>query len=287
MPLYQEKWVKDALDAADAAVVSKDYGKLVAALNVIPSDLFLLVYFDRPAAWPNLVNWLPHFPPESDQVLWAGNSGLYLMQQASTFLDDVFSAYGPYDPQKIRVLDYGCGWGRMLRLLYRRVRVDNLFGADPWEPSFDRCRKFNVHANFGKVDYIPTSLPFEGKFDIAYLFSVFTHISDESQKAVLKTLRGGIADDGLVAVTIRQANYWPNTAWPDEAHRAKMLTKHLEEGFAFLPHGVEPGSHQTLHYGDTSQTIEYINAEWKDWKVQSVNWRMIDEYQATVYLRPN
>ncbi|MBO9709813.1 MAG: class I SAM-dependent methyltransferase [Caulobacter sp.] len=287
MPIYQEKWIKSALDAADSAVLANDNGKLVDALSIFPSDLFLLIYFDRPAAWPNLARWLPHFPPEEDQRLWAGNSGLYLMQQASVFIDDLFAAYGAYNPRTVRVLDYGCGWGRMLRLLYRRASIDNIYGADPWEPSFERCRQFNVHANFGKVDYIPTKLPFDGKFDIAYLFSVFTHISDESQKAVLKTLRPQMADDGLLAVTIRQANYWPKTAWPDEALRMKLMEQHLREGFAFIPHGVEPGSHQTTHYGDTSQTLDYINAEWTDWKVQSVNWRMIDECQWTVYLRPN
>lgn len=30
------------------------------------------------------------------------------------------------------------------------------------------------------------------------------------------------------------------------------MEQHLREGFAFIPLGVEPGSHQTLHYGETS-----------------------------------
>lgn len=156
---------------------------------------------------PNLARWLPHLPSEEDQKLWAGNSGLYLMQQASVFIDDVFNAYGAYDPRTVRVLDYGCGWGRMLRLLYRRASVDNIYGADPWEPSFERCRQFNVHANFGKVDYIPTRLAFEASSTSSISFR-FTHIGDESQKAVLRTLRPQTTDDdGLLAVTIRRANY--------------------------------------------------------------------------------
>ncbi len=285
MPLYQERWVARCLDVAEEALASGREDDVAVALAPLPSEFFLLLYFDRPKEWPKLSAWLPALPSEGDQRLWAGNSGLYLMHQASLFLDDVFAAYGR-SPLDAKVLDYGCGWGRMIRLLYNRVKLSNIHGVDPWGPSFDRMAAANVHATLGEVDYIPEKLPFDKKFDVIYAFSVFTHISARSQNAVLKVLRRHIADDGLLAVTIRQANYWPNTAWPDEARRKELLEQHLKEGFVFAPHEVTEGSHQTSDYGDTSQTAEYIEREWTEWKLERLGWRMADEYQAVAFLRP-
>ena len=32
-----------------------------------------------------------------------------------------------------RVLDFGCGWGRVIRLLYKYVPYENIFAVDPWD----------------------------------------------------------------------------------------------------------------------------------------------------------
>ena len=40
-----------------------------------------------------------------------------------------------------RVLDFGCGWGRLTRLLARDVEPGRLFGCDPVEAILDQCRR--------------------------------------------------------------------------------------------------------------------------------------------------
>ena len=39
-----------------------------------------------------------------------------------------------------RVLDYGCGWGRLVRFLARDVPQGSLYGCDPVEAILDVCR---------------------------------------------------------------------------------------------------------------------------------------------------
>lgn len=285
MALLQENWVRGALDAADLAAKEQRFDHIVDALRPLPADLFLLLYFDCPPQWASLRAWLPPLPAEKDQVRWAGASGLPLMQYAANFVDDLFAQYGNRKARP-KVLDYGCGWGRLIRLLYNRIPVSDIYGVDPWEPSFDRLREFGVHGNFGKVDYVPDGIPFTETFDIVYLLSVFTHISERAQKAILGAIRNRIADDGLLALTIRQANYWNVATWPPEPRRRDALETHLNDGFVFLAHDHSDRDHQTGDYGDTSLTIDYIRDEWKDWKLERVGWRMSDEYQATVFLRP-
>jgi len=243
------------------------------------------LYFDHPQDWPSLSAWLPKLPPEEDQRRWAGNSGLYLMHQACLFVDDIFAQIQK-PTLDLKVLDYGCGWGRLIRFLYNRVRLSNIYGVDPWPPSFDRMAATGVHGQFERVDYIPKTLPFREKFDLVYLFSVFTHVGERSQRAILDLLRRHIAEDGLLAVTIRQANYWQSAAWPDQVTRETLLADHFQSGFAFVAHGSSEDGHQTDDYGDTSQTIDYIRRVWTDWRLERVGWRMADEYQIVAYLRP-
>lgn len=289
MGMLQEAWVQDAFAAADNAAKAGDDAGVTRALRVLPSELYLLLFFDPlDGRFPHLKGWLPPLPSEDDQRLWAGNSGLYLMQQGNVFVDRMFETYGRgrkvnYD--KLRVLDYGCGWGRLMRMLYRYVPASSITGLDPWPPSLERCRQTGVHGELKQIDYVPTSLPVKGPYDIIFTYSVFTHISERSQAAVLRAMRGVIKGDGLLALTIRQRNYWEQAPDLDADERKALLDAHERNGFAFHRHSDED-TDRAADYGDTSETLDYIQRTWKDWRIIETDWRLIDEFQTYVFLKP-
>lgn len=289
MGMLNEGWVRQALADADRAAGAKDLRGVTTALRRLPSELFLLLYFDPlDSAYPRLREWLPPLPSEHDQRLWAGNSGLYLMQQGNVFVDRMFEVYArgrTVDLSKMKVLDYGCGWGRLMRMLYRYVPADHITGLDPWPPSLDRCAQTRVKGELKQIDYIPKSLPVKGPFDLIFAYSVFTHISERAQTAALKAMRNVIAKDGLLALTIRQVNYWEQAPDTDTATRKMLLEAHTRNGFAFHRHSDEATDRAT-DYGDTSQTLDYIRRNWTDWKLVEVDWRLIDEFQTYVFLKP-
>lgn len=204
------------------------------------------------------------------------------MHRAATFLGGVFAKVGR-DARDARVLDYGCGWGRMIRLLYARVRLSNIFAVDPWPPSAERMA--GVHCTFAPVERAPETLPFAGQFDLIYANSVFTHIGQNSQRAVLAALRKQLKPDGLLALTVRQATYWADLkGWPGEEAAAGLLDQHMKQGFAHIPLPPQEGGHDD--YGHTSVSLDYIRENWTDWRVDGVQWRAIDNNQTVVYLRP-
>lgn len=280
---YSEVWVTNALDKADAAIASGDLAALPGALAPLPQEMFMLLYFDRPAQWPHLSAWLPKMPAEDVQKLWTGNTGFHVMHAATAFLDDVFAQVRKPSAD-LRVLDYGCGWGRMIRLLYQRVRLGGIHGVDPQQISLDHVHACGVHGQFALIDPTPKALPFDGPFDLIYAFSVFTHIGPDAQAAALSAMRDVIAKDGLLAVTIRPANYWSVSPTKDEDVRARMLAAHQTHGFAFHAH--RNSQAQALDYGEVSMSVDYIQREWKDWRVDGVQWRARDEHQLYVFLRP-
>jgi len=210
------------------------------------------------------------------------------MQQGNVFVDRIFEVYSrgrKVDYDNIRVLDYGCGWGRLMRMLYRYVPARQITGLDPWPPSLERCEQTGVHGNVKLIDYVPRSLPVEGAYDIIFAYSVFTHISERAQAAVLKAMRSVIKPDGLLALTIRQRNYWEQAPDPDADKRKMLLETHERDGFAFHRHSDEP-THRAADYGDTSETLDYIRRVWTDWKIVETDWRLIDEFQTYVFLKP-
>jgi SAM-dependent methyltransferase len=181
------------------------------------------------------------------------------------------------------VLDYGCGWGRLLRLFYKFVPHDRLYGADPWDQSIQKCKECGIRGNLAVSDYVPRSLPFDVKFDLIFAFSVFTHLSEKTANVVQRTLRSYLTEDGMLAITIRPKEYWNIHDRGKLAHR--MIPLHERTGYAFVPHNLPPIDGEVT-YGDSSITLEYIRARWTGWSIDGVDWSLVDPYQLILFLRP-
>jgi SAM-dependent methyltransferase len=90
-----------------------------------------------------------------------------------------------YLDQQARILDYGCGYGRILEQLVR-VGYSNSVGADFSEGMLKRCRSTLSHVNLVQTD--GDLLPFrERAFDAVVLFAVLTCISREGDQRGLLT----------------------------------------------------------------------------------------------------
>lgn len=227
---------------------------------------------------------LPTMPEDQVQTNWTGTFGEALLVQSAAFINAITGEYRKHVHHPLSeaaVLDYGCGWGRLIRLMYAHTKPENIFGCDPWDVSIQLCRAANLKAHLAVTDYVPSGLPFEKPFHLIYAFSVFTHLSQRTADAVMSTLRKHIAPDGLLVITIRPETYW--TVDPRVSEWAAELQKrHREEGFAFVPHQREPIDGDVT-YGDTSMSIEYVAKRWPDWKVVGSE-PTCDPFQRVVYL---
>jgi SAM-dependent methyltransferase len=100
-----------------------------------------------------------------------------------------------------RVLDFGCGVGRMLRQFAPEAEDAELWGCD-----LDRRSVSWLNANFCPPFHVFDSddaadLPQEdGFFNLIYAFSVYTHLTDNWAEWLLEHHRV-LADDGLLLVT--------------------------------------------------------------------------------------
>lgn len=252
----------------------------------IPLDIFGQLLLDVPAEYQNMKAYFPSMSSEASQRHWTGDCGVSLLNQSVMFIKSLVHGYARITGKSLEneiILDYGCGWGRLIRLLYKYVYYENIFAVDPWDQSIDECRKHGIKANLAISEWVPKILPFKKRFDLIFSFSVFTHLSEKTTRIILDTLRNYISDDGVLVITIRPKEYWQ--VHNDREIISEMIKLHDEKGFAFSPLDLPPIDGD-ITYGDTSISLKYLYDNFPQWELAFIEYSNIDPYQVILFLKP-
>lgn len=224
----------------------------LARFRELDDDLWALLLTQAYDAYPNIRALLPDVPEPGLQELWNGVSGAALAAQSLAFyrvLRERAAARLPGGLEEARVLDFGCGWGRLTRFLARDAAPGRLYGCDPVELILDICRQTRVPAVLARSDVRSPRLPFDERFDLAFAFSVFTHLSEPAHRDALAALHGGLRPGGLLVVTVRPSGFLGGGP-----------------GYRFEPHPAEASHPQyeggEMHYGETVVPLSYVREHW-------------------------
>ena len=274
----------EKIDARMESVHPRDIPQL---FKNVPLDFFGRLLLDVPSRYSRIKAFFPSMPSKEVQEKWAGSHGQKLLNQSLAFIKTMLSGYTTGIGKKIEsasILDYGCGWGRLIRLLYKYASFENIYGVDPWGESITVCNQHGVKGNLVISEYVPLSLPFERQFDLIFALSVFIHLSEKTTGTVLTTLRKYISPEGILAITIRPKEYW--SFHKNGSLESEMMKMHEKNGFAFTPHQNLPPINGDITYGDTSMTLAYLASNFPQWKVEAVECNEIDLYQVILFLKP-
>jgi ubiquinone/menaquinone biosynthesis C-methylase UbiE len=160
--------------------------------------------------------------PLPPQRLWLGygptaelylDSGRRHVEAMRAILNDAGFAFAP----GVRVLDFGCGAGRMTRWLADVATTCEIWGTDISAEHVAWCDlHLNPPFNFVTTTTLP-HLPFEDRtFDLIYAGSVFSHI-DDLAKTWLLELRRVLRPGGMLYITVL------------EKHSIDVLPKKMRE----------------------------------------------------------
>jgi SAM-dependent methyltransferase len=285
------EYARDVIQKADRIAHAADLESVLEELRTIPLTDFGELLFNMPdAQFPYLSKVLPAMATTEIQNSWTGCSGHPLLCQTINIvkeLDHAFLRITGTQLREKRILDFGCGYGRIARLMYYYTSPANYYGVDPWELSINLCREARLPGNIALSDYLPESLPVgETRFDLIYAFSVFTHLSQRAANTALSTLKKYLKPSGLLVITIRPIEYWSTFVSSEAAPWAqRLVAAHREHGFAFAPHS-RAAVDGDITYGDTSMTIRYLQESRPDWLVIGYDRSPEDIYQVLVFMRP-
>jgi len=152
-----------------------------------------------------------------DKILQETESGYDQMSekfsQTRKFFWRGMEFIGDYVKDGDRVLDFGCGNGRLLEL-FQNKKIE-YFGVDPSQKLIDFAQEKYKNSKFSKLDLSQSSLPLEDNFfNSIYSIAVFHHFpSREYRKKIAEEIYRVTQNDGRVITTVWnlwQKNYIKN-----------------------------------------------------------------------------
>jgi SAM-dependent methyltransferase len=157
---------------------------------------------------PRLVEILPAFPSQDVQCRFTGASGDDTMREAFGFYSLVRRIARQHRQQPVTaILEFGCGWGRMIRLFLRDVEPQNLWGIDCMPAAIEICQSTNPYCRFQLVEPLPPSPIGQQTFDLVYAYSVFSHLSEDAHERWLGEFTRILRPGGLLVATTRPREF--------------------------------------------------------------------------------
>lgn len=182
----------------------------VAALRRVRTRLGRAVRHGR-HWWRRAPDGLPIPPPEllfrvsgAADVEWFLRGGAW----AREAIEQILASAGASLPAGARVLDFGCGCGRVARAWL--TAGDLQFTGTDSDPAAVRwCRRRLPKAHFlTNGPWPPLALP-AASCDVVYALSVFTHLPEAEQRAWFAEMGRVLAPEGWLVVSLHGEAYLP------------------------------------------------------------------------------
>ena len=101
-------------------------------------------------------------------------------KKGARFVVDIMARQGKNLDQVGKLLDFGCGCGRVIRHL-KGCGAQEIHGCDCNAKAIDWCQRFLDFATF-KVNCLEPPLPYPDRmFGLIYAYSIFTHLPEPLQ----------------------------------------------------------------------------------------------------------
>lgn len=180
-----------------------------------------------------------------------------------------------------RVLDWGCGAGRLARYL---VGECDYTGIDIDAEAIDWCRANIPNGRF-LLQALEARTPFaDDSFDAVIGISIFTHLREEDQLAWLKELARITRPGGIVAVSVCGATSLFNAVNPPWAEEVLRERGFVDTGVEATLQGVTTDDE---YYRNVYHTPGYIRERWgQDFEVLEILPAFVANMQDLVLLRP-
>jgi SAM-dependent methyltransferase len=287
------KYNHPLLAEADQHAKDGNSAEMYKALAMLNLADYCELFLSRPREFEHLNRVLPSMPADDTQRKWVGDSGRSLMVRScnlARLFDLISMRLTGKSLSGKRILDYGCGWGRLTRLMNFYSPAERVIGLDPMQSSLEHCMENGLKNPLELIDTRPETLPLElCSIDFAFSFSVFTHTPKEVTEKVFETLHQYMSPNSVFVATIRTIE-WVSVrdgVWTEELTDSMRQDYNIGE-YGFVP--VNSGdSLSTMDYGDTIMTPQFLMglAEKHGWRGRLVERDLSEPFQIAVAFTPN
>lgn len=158
-----------------------------------------------------------------------------------------------------RVLDWGCGCGRVSRITLKHVPAGRLYGCDIDADAIHWMQQTFQGSSFTVINPYPPTPYADAYFDFIYGISVFTHLDEDLQFKWLAELRRITRKDGIVAVSVNSGDPSTDPALQKQLAAAGFADRAGDKEILFR-HFLQKG-----YYRLTKHSREYVLREWSNY----------------------
>lgn len=169
-------------------------------------DEWLLTLTERRSRNSELKMFLPSLPDEKTQISYVGKSYKDAFTQGvhaySRFIESA-AELGLKVEADTKILDFGCGWGRMSQIAYWKTKPENIISVDVMQEAIDICKATGLRTNLKKIDQAPPVDLGDGTVDMIMAYSVFSHLNERLYLAWMEEFSRLLKPGGVLAITTR------------------------------------------------------------------------------------
>lgn len=220
-------------------------------------------------------------PPEHLRKRVHGDAGLATFVNVGRLvafkIHSLITPLSPLDTNS-RILDFGCGCGRVIQSLRKLAPHSAYFGTDIDAEAIGWCRRELSHVGTFERNNPSPPLPFSDEFfDLVYAISVFTHLPEDMELAWLGELRRVTRRGGHLLLT----SHGEDLLKPASDETGRMFR---ERGFAY---SVGPGTEGLPDFYQTSfHTDAYLQRQWgRFFEIRAIIKKGIVNHQDIVVCR--
>lgn len=222
---------------------------------------------------------LPGFPSDEMQRQIVGSAGAQALIEARRFYSLIrryASKLGlKFSPEVTSVLDFGVGWGRMIRYFLKDVVAENLHGVDVAPQMVEICKNTIPDGTFALIEPAPPVHFASNSFDIVYAYSVFSHLAEGIHMKWVEEIARILKPGGILVATtqprkfIEMCQYWrankPESLWHENLSKsftdAEAAYRAYDRG-QYLYSATGGGSLDASFYGEALIPRAYVEREW-------------------------
>lgn len=159
----------------------------------------------------------PRFPPAALQERVHGHSGRHSLVEAFAFFDAIQRHTGEFNPDG-RLLDFGSGWGRIVRPFMPHFSLKKIVGLEPNAEFCRMARALNPYVCFIESNAAPPVVLAAKSFDYVVSWSVFSHLPEDLARAWFAEIARICRPGATIAVTTWGPRFLHRLANAEESH---------------------------------------------------------------------
>jgi SAM-dependent methyltransferase len=217
--------------------------------------------------------WIPRdmrdfmgFPTDETQLsrvqTWSNERTVaFTGYNAFKTFESLLARHGVTYKPGLKLLDWGCGHGRVARHFINHWNEAQISGTDIDAENIGWCQKHLPGGRFIVAPLWPKLNVPDSSFDAIIGLSVMTHLTEEAQAAWIKELRRILKPDGVALITFSGHG---SAAYASIHQTPEWWTKWIETGFddGQIDTALEGKIADASYYRVTHQSPQHARAAW-------------------------